>query len=148
MGYYTDFTISIKATTPARKAEIFKTLIKLAGVEHTSDGAAVTRRFEQYSICHFDATWYHWDRDVQGDWFDGKRIVKGLQLNEGENLNIEGFGEHDDDIWKSFVSKRKFSIEHCLRVEFAAKGPCEDDETEPVKCTGCQGCATRVPIYE
>lgn len=150
MGYYTYFEITISAATPERKREIAKRVIALARLGTTSRNEVLTE-FEKEGSLSFVAQWGDWKHDVQGSWYDRttRSVREGLHLEEGESLNIEGSGEEDRDMWRAVVTRRKFSIERCLRAEFINKqSPCENDETEPDPCTGCSACAERVPVYE
>ena len=149
MGYITKFKITIHAASADRQLEIAKVIIRLARIGTVAENEAM-EEFLRSGLLTFDAKWYHWDQDLRGDWYDfsTKGIRKGLHLAEGESLEIKGIGEEYDDMWKAFVSKRKFSQERCLRVDFIDKeSQCIEDEGGD-HCRGCASCATRVPIYE
>lgn len=149
MGYNTSFTITIVAPTLERKRELAEAIVNLARIGSDKDEALFN--FDTFEVLQFDAKWYEWKHDVQGSWWDAeiRDVREGLKLNEGESLSLEGYGDDDDDVWRAFVSRRKFSIEHCDHVEWTNKRElcdnCDSDDED--KCPGCQGCADRVPVY-
>lgn len=152
MGYNTNFRITIHASTK-RQQELAKVLVHVAKVDATEKEEAL-KRFEEQGVLSFTSKWPSWERDVKG-WNDCLHAKNGntdmaLLLEEGELFEIEGFGDDDNDIWQSVVTKRMFFIKRCLRVEFVNKRPCEkwsDNNGTRVQCTGCQSCADRLPIY-
>ena len=159
MGYYTTFQITVSAAAEARRLEIVKKMLQLAHMAGTSDAKEILDNYQLspknqvYYSFSFDAKWYEWAKDVRGSWFDSNLAVyEGLVLQEGESVTILGYGDENDDIWKAFVSKRKFSQEHCAKVNWIHKEPvCEcdgEDEDNNEKCTGCQGCAEREPVFD
>ena len=154
MGYITDFVVTIEAATNERRLEIVKRILQLAMIG-TIDESKALAGYDQLSktgfhTVSFDAKWYDWQRDVRGGWYsyETKSIHDGLELNEGESLSIEGFGEDDEDVWKAFVTRRKFTHEHCASIKWLNKRDtcdnCDEDET----CPGCGGCADREAIFD
>lgn len=150
MGYITNFVIDVEAATNERRLEIVKRILELAMVGTMSGRNALDQSVEiGFHTISFDAKWYDWKQDVCGFWYsyETKSVQNGLHLNEGESLNIQGYGD-DEDVWKAFVTKRKFRHEYCAFIKWvnkqAACGDCDEGEI----CTGCHGCADREAIFD
>lgn len=148
MGYITMFYVTIVASSE-RKLKLAQHILKLA-CRAGSDADEALRDFETFDLLKFDARWYEWKRDAQGNWWDyeTKSVREGIKLEDGESISIEGFGDDDIDVWKSFVTKRKFSVEYCHHVEWQNKSQDCGNMDEESECAGCQACATRIPVYE
>lgn len=152
MAYATVFKINITASND-RKHIIAKDVLALAGAK----GDKLEKQYQKFQRrghLDFCTTWYDWESDLRRasrsisseTWWNPKtkEFQTSLHLHDGEMLNIEGFGDDDEDIWRAVVTNRKFSLEYCLRVEYINKVSCESDKN----CTGCQDCAERLPIYD
>lgn len=149
MGYITSFYVTIVAS-PERKLQLAKHILDLGCIRGSLDVKDALEGLETFDLLKFEARWYEWKRDAQGNWWDveTKSIRIGINLEDGESLSIEGFGDDDIDIWKAFVSKRKFSVEYCHHVEWHNKSQDCGNVDEGSECTGCQACSTRIAVWE
>lgn len=155
MGYQTTFQIEIVAATEARRLEIVRNILQLAKVTIDTEKEAIkeyqsgaTKGF--YSLI-FTTAWYGWELDLSGNWYnyEVKGLVRRLILNEKESLSVLGYGEMNGDIWKAFVSKRRFSRQHCFSYRWInKKSQCDNNAINELLCTGCQNCADRDPVFD
>lgn len=153
MEYITPYKIFIEAT-PQRRREIAE---RILDINHWIDPQRQRKldKFEQNGFLRFSRKWFDWEKDlrVSFEFVGGQFVKRGIPLNDGESIRIEAEGEEEDDYWKAFLSKTKFSVKHCLRVEYHDRRPgCvteegEDDDGNALICTGCRSCATPIPIY-
>lgn len=151
MGYITYFIIGIEASRSDRRLAIINRILELATVS-AADKTKVLAEYEKSSAVgvyaiRFYAEWYYWKRDVCGYWFchQTNSIQDGIRPNEGESLSIHGYGSNASDIWKAFVTNRKFSQEHCASFIWTnKKNKCPSGK----QCSGCMACADRKPIFD
>lgn len=149
MGYNTTFTITITASPVERQRELAQQICRLACISGSDEHKAL-EDYDYTAVLTFDAKWYEWKRDLQGAWYDieFKDIRHGLQLKDDESVIVSGAGAGDNDMWRAFTSKRKFSVESCRLVIWTKKrlGKCGNIDSDDI-CSGCLSCADRKAIY-
>lgn len=154
MGYNTTFYITITAATAARRLSIVQKILALSHISavDVKDCLAeyqLKAEKEVYEVS-FNAKWYQWHQDIQTSSYDACIRVTDYELilHEYESLKISGFGEQDDDVWRAFVTKRKFLREYCAFFNWINnEAECINSEQDEI-CSGCQSCAERDPIFD
>lgn len=102
------FNIIIRASID-RTLHIAKNILELAGFTGSAFNKELQElRRNEYLI--FFAPWHNWEKDLRG-WWDSRSGAwhKGLNLDDNESLIVEIY--RHDGIWRSIMSKHKFSME-------------------------------------